>query len=100
MTGVRTYAGLRPEDLTRELDARLLAADAAIDAATAATTDAERLRHLDSAARHVNAGWGRSAALWAVHPDPSMRDAATAEMARLGAWRAATFARPDLFACL
>lgn len=93
---MRSYAGLTPEDLARDLDQRLRLADAAIDAAVGAGTDAERLTYLDAAARHVNAGRGRSGSLWAVHPDAAIRDAATAQLARIAAWRAAAFSRADL----
>src|SRR5689334_956514 len=93
---MRSYAGLTAVDLANDLEARLARADASIDAAVAASTDPERRAHLDAAARHANAGGGRSGSLATVHPDPAIREAATAAMARIAAWRATAFSRSDL----
>ena len=97
---MRSYAGLTTTDLANDLESRLARADAAIDAAVGASTDPERLGHLDAAARHVNAGRGRSGSLAIVHPDPAIRDAANAALARIAAWRAEAFSRSDLWRML
>ena len=69
-------------------------------AVDAAGDPARVLHHLDRAARHAIAGYGRSATLWAVHPDPAVREAAQSSMVRYEAWRSRTFARRDLFGVL
>ena len=93
---MRSYSGLTTTDLANDLESRLALADAAIDAAVGASTDPERLGHLDAVARHVNAGRGRSGSLASVHPDPAIREAANAALSRIAAWRAAAFSRSDL----
>jgi thimet oligopeptidase len=98
---VTTWAGLAPADLDTALDERLALADAELDRAVAAAGDAQRiLAHLDRAARHAIAGYGRSGALWAMHPDADVREAATAALVRFEAWRSRTFARGDLYAVI
>src|SRR5689334_1898201 len=80
---VSWFASLRPADLAPALDQRLALADRELDAAVLAAPDtATVLAHLDRAARHGQAGYGRTATLWAVHPDAEMRTAATAAMVR------------------
>ncbi len=93
---MRSYAGLTAADLATDLDARLALADLAIDAAVAAPTDSLRLQHLDAAARHANAGRGRSGSLASVHPDANIREVANEQLVRLAGWRAAAFSRTDL----
>ncbi len=61
---------------------------------------ADVLRHLDLATRHAIRGHGRTAALWAVHPDEAVRSAAGEAQTRVDAWRSAAFARPDVLAAL
>jgi thimet oligopeptidase len=96
-----SWAGLAPADLDRALDERLALADRELDAAVAAAGDAGQvLSHLDRAARHALAGHGRSATLWAVHPDAAVREASQAATVRYEAWRSRAFARRDLFAVL
>ena len=96
-----SWAGLAAGDLDPALDERLAQADGELDAAVDAAGDAARvLHHLDRAARHAIAGYGRSATLWAVHPDPDLREAAQAATVRYEAWRSRTFARRDLFGVL
>ena len=83
------------------LDARLALADRELDAAVEASGDPARvLHHLDRAARHAIAGFGRSGTLWAVHADASVREAAQVATVRYEAWRSRAFARRDLFGLL
>jgi thimet oligopeptidase len=96
-----SWAGLAPADLEVALDERLALADRELDAAVGAAGDAARvLSHLDRAARHAIAGYGRSAALWTVHPDAAVREASQAATVRYEAWRSRAFARRDLFSVL
>jgi oligopeptidase A len=100
---VKTYAGLQPKDLEADLEHEIRLADGAIDRAIAvARTDDARavLSHLEQAARHSIAGYGRSAALRMVHPDLAIREAAGDAQAHFDAWQASVFARADLFAAL
>ena len=98
---VETYAGIGAASIASELEGHLRQADTEVDAAIGAAGDAPAiLRHLDLAARHATRGHGRTAALWAVHPDEAVRKAAGDTQTRFDAWRSATFARPDLLAAL
>ena len=100
---VRTYAGLRPEDLAADLEQGTTLADADVDMAIASakTGDVRAvLGHLVRAARHSIAAYGRSAALRLVHPDVAIRDAAGNAQEQFDGWQASVFARRDLFAAL
>lgn len=100
---MKTYAGLRPQDLGTDLEHGIALADAEVDEATttAATGDVGAvLGHLLRAARHSIAGYGRSVALREVHPDLAIREAAGDAQVRFDAWQASVFARQDLFAAL
>jgi Zn-dependent oligopeptidase len=100
---IQTYAGLQPDDLEGALSTRLERATADVDRAVAAGASGDAravLAHLELASRHSRIGYGRSAALRAVHPDPAIRAAADEAQVRLDAWRATVFGRPDLYAAL
>ncbi len=102
---VETYAGIDAALLADALEQQLGLADAEVDAAVAAAGDgavdaAAVLRHLELATRHAIRGHGRTAAMWAVHPEDAVRTAAGTTQTRFDGWRSATFARPDLLAAL
>ena len=100
---MQTYAGLRPGDLATALETGLALASADLDQAVAIGGEGDAraiLGQLDLAARHARRAYGRSAALWAVHPDREIREAANEAQVRFEAWKADAFARRDLFAVL
>jgi Zn-dependent oligopeptidase len=97
------FTGLGPREIESALERGIALADQEIEGVVAAgragdTTDV--LRRLVLTARHARSAYGRSAALWAVHPDPATREAASAALSRFEAWQAATFARADLYGAI
>lgn len=97
------FSDIGPAEIAAALARGIAKADAELERVISAgrSGDAgEVQRRLVLTARHAQAAYGRSAALWAVHPDRQTRQAASEARERFEAWRAATFARVDLYGAI
>ncbi len=97
------YTAVTPETVTREADAALSRADALVERAVAATdapTFEGTLRLLELAGAELSLGYGRSAFMAHVHPDPAVRDAGQDAEERMSKWRVAIIFREDVHAAV
>ena len=96
---IHDYTGVTPETVTAEADAALARADELVGWAVAATdspTFAGTLQLLELAGAEMAAGYGRSAFMAHVHPDPAVRDAGQEAEERMSKWRVTIIFREDV----
>ena len=94
------YTSVTPETVTAEADAALARADTLVEQAVAATdspTFDGTLRQLELAGAQLSHGYGRSAFMAHVHPDPAVRDAGQAAEERMSKWRVTIIFREDVY---
>ena len=97
------YSNLTPADLTAAVDAAISDADALVRqavASTAAPSFAATMVPIELAGARIAEGYGVSAFLGYVHPDPAARDAGRAAEERITKWRVGLPFRPDLGAAV
>ena len=94
------YTAVTPETVTVEADSAMARADALIARVVEAAespTFAGMLQLLELAGAEVSTGYGRSAFMAQVHPDPAVREAGHAVDERMNKWRVALVFRDDLY---
>ncbi len=93
------FTAVTPETVAHEAGTALARADALVERAVAAAdapTFDGTLRLLELAGAELSLGYGRSAFMAHVHPDPAVRDAGQEAEERMSKWRVAVIFREDV----
>lgn len=93
------YTAVTPATVAAEADAALARADALVKRAVDGAdfpTFASTLELLELAGAELSIGYGRSAFLAHVHPDPAVRDAGQDAEERMSKWRVTVIFRDDV----